>query len=402
MLAFGPGVPERAVELGKSVVVDRKVVRDHGAELVTTVNDRVTVCWTSGTEAAPKGVPRCHGDWLAVGRAVRDALGVTSESVIVNPFPLVNMAGFAAALLPWLLAGGHLVQHQPFDPAVFLGQLARHRATHTTMAPALLTMLLNNEELRAAADLSSLRRVGSGGAPLPPVVVRRWQEELGIEVVNFFGSNEGVCLLGSPVDFPDPILRAQHLPRYGTPGVRWSTGLADCTEVRLVDPVTGEQVTEPGGCGELRLRGPAVFGGYLPGTAAADPFDEDGFLCSGDVFEICGPDGRYLRFVDRVKEIIIRGGMNIAPAEIEALLADRPGVADIAIVGYPDPVLGERCCAFVAPAAGATVTLADLVAWLRARDVASFKLPERIEIVEALPRNPVGKVLRRELRQRIQ
>ncbi|MBF6327743.1 class I adenylate-forming enzyme family protein [Nocardia transvalensis] len=399
VFAFGPEIPEGAVTIDDFGAADRNRVADYESRLTVTVNDRVTVCWTSGTEAAPKGVPRCHGDWLAIGRGAQDGLHITSDSVLLNPFPLVNMAGFAASLLPWLLIGGHLVQHQPLDLPVFFAQIARHRVTHTSMPPALLTMLLDNETLRARADLSSLRRVGSGGAPLPPTVVRRWQEELGIEVVNFFGSNEGVCLLGSPADIPDPTLRAQHLPRYGAPGVRWSTGLADSTEVKLVDPATGSQVTDQGGRGELRLRGPAVFGGYLPGTAASDPFDEDGFLCSGDVFELCGPDGRYLRFVDRVKEIILRGGMNIAPAEIEALLIDHPAVADIAIVGYPDPVLGERCCAFVVPAPGATVTLADLVAHLRARDVASFKLPERIELVDTLPRNPVGKLLRRHLRR---
>ncbi|WP_306360348.1 class I adenylate-forming enzyme family protein [Nocardia sp. CC227C] len=398
VFAFGPDAPHGAVGLDEPDTAARERMRDYESGLAVTVNDRVTVCWTSGTEAAPKGVPRCHGDWLAMARGVQDGLQLTPDAVLLNPFPMVNMAGFAGSFLPWLLVGGHLVQHHPLDLPVFFGQIARHRVTHTSMPPALLTMLVQNDALRASTDLTSLRRVGSGGAPLPPGVVRRWQEEFGIEVLNYFGSNEGVCLLGAPADIPDPTMRAQHLPRYGAPGTRWSTRLAESTAVKLVDLTTGETVTEPGGRGELRLRGPAVFGGYLPGTATADPFDADGFLCSGDVFELAGEDGRYLRFVDRAKEIIIRGGMNIAPAEIEGLLTDHPGVAEVAVVGYPDPVLGEKCCAVVVPAAGATVTLADLVAHLRALDVASFKLPERLELVEALPRNPVGKVLRRELR----
>ncbi|WP_069162507.1 class I adenylate-forming enzyme family protein [Nocardia altamirensis] len=399
VFVFGPGVPDGAVALDEPAdAADRERTRFYVRGLTISVNDRVTVCWTSGTEAAPKGIPRCHGDWLAMGWGVQDALHITPESVLLNPFPMVNMAGFAAALLPWLLAGGHLVQHQPLDLPVFLGQIARYRVTHTSMPPALLTLLLHNEPLRASADLSSLQRVGSGGGPLSPSVVRGWQEVLGIDVVNFFGSNEGVCLLGSPIDFPDPEARAQYLPRYGAPGVRWATRLADSTAVKLVDVSTGAPVTEVGRSGELRLAGPAVFGGYLPGTATVDAFDEDGFLCSGDVFELCGMDGRYLRFVDRIKEIIIRGGMNIAPAEIEGLLADHPGIAEVAVVGYPDPVLGEKCCAFVVPTPGATVTLDGVVAHLRAHEVASFKLPERLEIVETLPRNPVGKLLRRHLR----
>ncbi|WP_280465175.1 class I adenylate-forming enzyme family protein [Nocardia brasiliensis] len=400
VFAFGPGVPDGAIPLEAPVAAaDRERLRFYVRGLTVSVNDRVTVCWTSGTEAAPKGVPRCHGDWLAMAWGVQDGLCLTPESVLLNPFPMVNMAGFAAALLPWLLVGGHLVQHQPLNLPVFLGQIARYRVTHTSMPPALLTMLLHNETLRASADLSSLQRVGSGGAPLPPGVVRGWQDELGIEVLNFFGSNEGVCLMGAPVDIPDPLTRAQHLPHYGAPGVRWATRLARSTTVKLVDVGTGAAVTAIGGTGELRLAGPAVFGGYLPGTATSEPFDEDGFLCSGDVFELCGVDGRYLRFVDRIKEIIIRGGMNIAPAEIEGLLTDHPAVADVAVVGYPDEVLGEKCCVFVVPAPGATVTLAALVAHLREREVASFKLPERLELIEALPRNPVGKLLRRELRE---
>ncbi|MFD6161382.1 class I adenylate-forming enzyme family protein [Nocardia sp. NPDC060256] len=399
VFAFGPAVPDNAITLDQPVdTADRERLRFYVRGLTVSVNDRVTICWTSGTEAAPKGIPRCHGDWLAMAWGVQDGLHLTPESVLLNPFPMVNMAGFAASFLPWLITGGHLVQHQPLDLPVFLGQIARHRVTHTSMPPALLTMLLHNEALRASADLSSLQRVGSGGAPLPPSVVRGWQEELGIEVLNFFGSNEGVSLLGAPIDFPDPIMRAQYLPHYGAPGVRWATRLAESTRVKLVDVSTGATVTEVGGIGELRLAGPAVFGGYLPGTATTEPFDDDGFLCSGDVFELCGVDGRYLRFVDRIKEIIIRGGMNIAPAEIEGLLADAPGVADVAVVGYPDPVLGEKCCAFVVSARGATVTLDGLVEHLRAREVASFKLPERLELVETLPRNPVGKLLRRELR----
>ncbi|MFI6172066.1 class I adenylate-forming enzyme family protein [Nocardia sp. NPDC051052] len=398
VFAFGPAVPDNAIALDEPVdAADRERLRCYVGGLTVSVNDRVTICWTSGTEAAPKGIPRCHGDWLAMAWGVQDGLHLTPESVLLNPFPMVNMAGFAASFLPWLITGGHLVQHQPLDLPVFLGQIARHRVTHTSMPPALLTMLLHNEALRASADLSSLQRVGSGGAPLPPSVVRGWQDDLGIEVLNFFGSNEGVSLLGAPVDFPDPVIRAQYLPRYGAPGVRWATRLAESTRVKLVDVRTGAPVTEVGGIGELRLAGPAVFGGYLPGTAT-EPFDADGFLCSGDVFELCGEDGRYLRFVDRIKEIIIRGGMNIAPAEIEGLLADAPGVAEVAVVGYPDPVLGEKCCAFVVPEPGATVTLDGLVEHLRAREVASFKLPERLEIVDALPRNPVGKLLRRELR----
>ncbi|MFI6572826.1 class I adenylate-forming enzyme family protein [Nocardia fluminea] len=404
VFTFGPpasngGLPlDAAPATGDSVEAARRAY----TALPRSVNDCITICWTSGTEAAPKGVPRCHGDWIAVGQAVQDGLETDEASVMLNPFPVVNMAGFATSLLPWLLGGGHLVLHHPLDMAVYLDQLQRYRVTHTSMPPAILTMLLQREDLRAAHDLSALRRVGSGGAPLPPGVVRDWQYSLGVEVLNFFGSNEGVCLLGAPSDTPDPMIRAEYLPNYGALDRSWVSSVAERTSVRLVDLATGRQVTAIGGRGELRLKGPTIFAGYLEGTAASSPFDDDGYLCSGDIFELCGDNGEYLRFVDRSKEIIIRGGMNIAPAEIEGILIDHPAVADVAIVGYHDDVLGEKCCAVVVPATGDGVALEDLVNFLRAKEVASFKLPERIVTVDELPRNPIGKLQRRDIRSAIE
>ncbi|WP_342800392.1 class I adenylate-forming enzyme family protein [Nocardia sp. No.11] len=399
VFVFGPDPDPRAVSMDSSASsAATEEARRYVDGLVRTIGDRITICWTSGTEAAPKGVPRCHADWFASAQAAQDGLETDESSVILNPFPMVNMAGFAAAFLPWLVGGGHLVQHQPLDLAVFLAQIARHRVTHTSMPPAILAMLLQQDALRDSVDLSSLQRVGSGGAPLPPSVVRRWQDEFGIEVLNFFGSNEGVCLLGAPADIPDPAVRALHLPNYGAPDREWATRVAKMTSVRLVDPVTGADVHAVGERGELRLKGPSVFGGYLEGTAASSPFDDQGYLCSGDVFELGGERGEYLIFVDRIKEIIIRGGMNIAPAEIEGLLMEHPGVGDVAVIGYPDDVFGEKCCAVVVPAPGASVELADLVNHLRDRQVASFKLPERLEIVDTIPRNPVGKIMRRTIR----
>ncbi|APE38447.1 2,3-dihydroxybenzoate-AMP ligase [Nocardia mangyaensis] len=403
VFTFGLPVPNggRPLDAAPATAESLEAARRAHAALPRSVNDCITICWTSGTEAAPKGVPRCHGDWIAVGQAVQDGLETDPASVMLNPFPMVNMAGFATSLLPWLLGGGHLVLHHPLDMAVYLDQLQRYRVTHTSMPPAILTMLLQREDLRAAHDLSALRRVGSGGAPLPPGVVRDWQYSLGVEVLNFFGSNEGVCLLGAPSDTPDPMIRAEYLPNYGAPDRSWVTEVAERTSVRLVDLATGEQVTEVGGRGELRLQGPTIFAGYLAGTAASSPFDDDGYLCSGDIFELCGDNGEYLRFVDRSKEIIIRGGMNIAPAEIEGILIDHPAVADVAVVGYPDDVLGEKCCAVVVPATAAGVELEDLVDFLRAKEVASFKLPERIVTVDELPRNPIGKLQRRDIRSAI-
>ncbi|WP_379616771.1 class I adenylate-forming enzyme family protein [Pseudonocardia sp. GCM10023141] len=360
-------------------------------------NDCLTICWTSGTESRPKGVPRAHYEWLTMTSGTVEAPGLTRDSVLLNPFPMVNMAGISGMFLPWLRVGCVLVQHHPFDLAVFLAQVRDERVTYTVAPPALLAMLLQHEELLAGADLSSLRHVGSGSAPLQEWMVRGWHERLGISVINFFGSNEGIALMTDVVRMTDPAQRARFFPRYGG-GREWSFAVAQQTTVKLVDPDTGAIVEEPGRPGELHLKGPSVFAGYLDAAALPDPFDADGFLRTGDVFVIDGPNGEFLRYVDRAKDLIIRGGTNIAPAELETMIASHPAVADVAVVGYPDDVLGERVAAVVATRAGQSITLADVIAHLEAQQIAGYKLPERLELRDALPRNPVGKILKRQLR----
>ncbi|MEZ0073275.1 class I adenylate-forming enzyme family protein [Planotetraspora sp. GP83] len=364
-------------------------------------NDCVTICWTSGTESTPKGVRRTHYDWLAASWVTVDAPRLTADDVLLNPFPMVNMAGINGMFLPWLRVGGVLVQHHPFDLPTFLRQIAEERATYTVAPPALLTMLLARPDLLATTDIGSLRLIGSGSAPLAPSMVKGWQEDYGIGIINFFGSNEGIALITDPHDVPDPEQRALFFPRYGVPGVKWSIRSAEQISTRLVDPDTGEEVTEPGRPGELRIKGPMVFPGYLQGDRLPSPFDERGYLKTGDVFVIDGERGEFLRYVDRVKDLIIRGGMNIAPAELEGLISAHPDVAEVAVLGYPDEVLGEKVCAVVVPKEGRTVTLDALLTHLRAAQIASYKLPERLELREALPRNPVGKILKRDIRREL-
>ncbi|MHB8671027.1 MAG: class I adenylate-forming enzyme family protein [Acidimicrobiales bacterium] len=394
-----------ACDLGVAILDARAAGADPAPAPVATraadPNECVTICWTSGTESAPKGVPRSHYDWLAVSRATAEAPALTGEDVVLNPFPMVNMAGIGGMLLPWLRVGATLVQHQPFDLPTFLSQVATERVTYTVAPPALLTLLLQREELLASTDISSLRVLGSGSAPLPPAMVKGWEERHGVPVINFFGSNEGVALLSDPVNIPDPEERARYFPRYGAEGISWSSRVADWMSTRLVDPVTGEEIHEGGRPGELRIKGPTVFAGYLGQADLADPFDEQGFLRTGDLFELAGERLQYLRYVDRAKDLVIRGGMNIAPAELESLLSDHPKISESAAVGLPDDVLGERVCLFAVPAPGQELTLEEVVGFLRERRIASYKLPERLEVVEELPRNAIGKVLKRELRRRL-
>ena len=366
-------------------------------------SEAVTLCWTSGTEAAPKAVPRCANSWHVIGNGCAAAPALTADDVILSPFPLVNMAGFGGVLVPWLLTGATLVCHHPFDMPTFVHQIATERVSYTLAPPALLVGMLDAPGLMESTDLSSLRVIGSGSAPLPPRLIARWRERTGIEVTNFFGSNEGIGLISDQHTVPDPEQRATYFPWFGGPApdggvLRWPNPVADGFRTRLVDPDTGEQITTPETPGELRVRGPTVFGGYRGGSGA-DVFDEQGYLRTGDLFAIAAHDRTLLRYVDRLRDVIVRGGTNIAPAELEALIGTLPLVAEVAVVGTPDERLGETVTAVVVPAAGGEPpTLDGIVAALRERRIASYKLPERLEIVEALPRNALGKVLKRELR----
>ena len=363
-----------------------------------TAADVATVCWTSGTTGTPKGVPRTHAMWSETGRFQVDALGLDSADRILCPFPLVNMAGIGGMAMPWLLSQSTLVLHQPLDLPVFLGQLESERITYTVAPPPLLNMLLRDESILAGADLSALRIITSGSAPLDPWMIEGW-EARGVEICNAFGSNEGVSLLSTRSAVPDPVQRARLFPEPDREGV----------EARIIDMATGEDINEAGRPGELLFAGPTVFDGYV-GSDGSEFVD--GFFRSGDIFEWATPETvgeggpRLLRFVDRAKDIVIRGGMNVSAAEVEALVSSHPLVAECAVVGYPDPDLGERVGVFVVPSPtstegdGQVPDLAAIVDLMRSAEVASYKIPERIELIESLPRNPVGKVVKPELRER--
>ena len=245
---------------GIAAADDRSGLAAHLAGFSPDPNDCVTICWTSGTESTPKGVQRTHYDWMAMCTGTVEGPDLTADDVLLNPFPMVNMAGINGMFLPWLKVGGLLVQHHPFDLATFLRQIEQYRATYTVAPPALLTTLLQNEALLAQTDISSLRMLGSGSTPLAPSLLQGWHDRYGIEIINFYGSNEGIALLGTPKDIPDPAVRALYFPRYGARS--WSISMSRPTLARIVDPATGAEITEAGVPGELRIKGPACS----PGT----------------------------------------------------------------------------------------------------------------------------------------
>lgn len=364
----------------------------------------LTLCWTSGTEARPKGVPRDHNHWGLNGRILVWGAGLLAGDVLLNPFPLVNIASIGGLLMPWLEVTGKLVLHHPFDLTVFLQQIAAERVTYTIAPPAVLTALLKQPALLGGSDISSLRAIGSGSAPLSPWLIEGWAESYGIEIANIFGSNEGMSLFSSATDVPDRAQRAHFFPRFGARDCHWDSEIARVIRTRLIDRASGEEITAPGTPGEMQIGGGATISSYWhsPELDAA-AFDGEWFK-TGDLFEIAGEGelARFYRFVGRCKEIIVRGGVNISPAEIDQLLIGLPGVREAASVGIPDADLGERIVAALVMEPGAEPpTIAEAGAWMAAAGAAVFKRPERIVTLSALPRNAMNKVLRAELREMV-
>jgi non-ribosomal peptide synthetase component E (peptide arylation enzyme) len=400
-LCFGQSV-RNATSINLDDRGDHANWRAYTASLDRSADDILTICWTSGTTGQPKGVPRSHNHWRISALATSSAANFTAEDVMLNPFPLVNMAALGGFLFPWVMCQSTLVLHHPFDLSLFLKQLESEQITYTIAAPTILTMLLNQRDLLDQIDLSALRAIGSGGAPLSEWMVSTFQQDYNIIVANIFGSNEGLCLTSSGVDLPDPNERAQYFPRFGLEGRQWTNEVSSMVQTRLVDLETREVISDPGIEAELEISGPSVFDGYWQAeTTNLEVFSEDGFFRTGDVFEIpLDPDkSDYYHFVGRSKDIIIRGGMKISPDQIDNLLAAHPALTSAAVVGYEDPILGERIGVAAVPAMDTELTLEMITDYLKEQGLAIFKQPERLLIVDALPLNATGKVLRRELKQ---
>jgi len=407
IIAAGSDLPDGVASLDRLLLEpkDTAALETQLAASPVDANDIFTVCWTSGTEADPKGVPRSHNHWIAPAWAPVDGAKLPQGCTVLCPFPMVNLSGIGAMMTVWILTGGKMVLHHPFNLPVYLQQIAVEKAQFPVAPPVLLTLLLHNEELLAKADLSSVICIGSGSAPLSPAMVAGWQKR-GIVVMNFYAANEGQVLASGIDDCPDPEDRARFFPRFGAEGFTFTNRCTRGMQSRIVDPATSEPIEEPGVLGELRVKGPTMFPGYWRRPdLTAKAFDDQGYFCTGDLFEIGVADGepsRY-RFVGRLKDLIIRGGFKIAPEEIENLLAGMPAIQEAAVVGLPSQrTQDEDVCVVVVPKAGESVTLPEIKTFLRKKDIASYKIPRRLVVFDSLPRNALGKVIKREIRERVE
>jgi acyl-CoA synthetase (AMP-forming)/AMP-acid ligase II len=402
--SFGAEVPEGAVALALSTEAPAGAggYKDYAHSIEISANDIFTICWTSGTTGQPKGVPRSHNMWLSSATGSHDAALLLDNEILLNPFPMVNMAAIGGFLYCWLMRACTLVLHQPFDMQIFLKQIQDEKIAYTIAPPAVLTMLLKKREILDAMDLSSLRCIGSGSAPLSEFMVAGFGKNYGIDILNIFGSNEGICLCSGPKELPDHGDRAQFFPRFGVEGFEWANRAGNRVKTRLVSLESGEEVNEPGERGEMEIWGSTVFDGYYKSPEAnAEVFTGDGYFRTGDVFEITGGGDvpKFYKFVGRCKDIIVRGGVNISPDEIDNELAAHPKVAEVCVVGIDDEIMGERIGVAVVTKPGENVALEDLTDFLKEQGLAVFKLPEKLLCVDELPHNATGKVVRREVKE---
>ncbi|MGF7150162.1 acyl-CoA synthetase (AMP-forming)/AMP-acid ligase II [Sphingomonas zeicaulis] len=342
------------------------------------------ILFTSGTTGQPKGAMHNHGQalWMPAIWNESNDLRAGDRMAIVNPF--FHSFGYRSGWISALIAGITAYPIATFDADALLDLIEREKISVLMGPPTIFSSLLEHPRF-GDYDLSSLRVGHTGASNVPVDLIRAGRETFGFDLfLTSFGQTESTALVS--VNYPDAsfetIARTVGKP---LPGVA----------LRIVDPAGNIQ--PQGKSGELLVRGPNVMQGYFedPEQTAAT-IDTDGWLHTGDVGCI-GEDGN-LRILDRLKDVVIVGGFNAYPAEIEAILRKHPAIADICIIAWPDPRMGEVCAACAILRAGATLTLAELTAWSR-EQMANYKVPRHLVLFDQFPRTPLGKIQKFLLRE---
>ena len=367
----------------------RAALRKDAPETLRTApsaaDDLAAILFTSGSEGFPKGVMLTHNNIIASERSFAASFGLACHDVMLMPAPVAHATGFHHGVTAPFMLGSTSILLDIFNPCSFLALLAQHRCTCSMGSTPFLHDILCALQ-QDSFDISSLRFFLCGGAPIPSHMVRMAQEA-GFKVLGVYGSTESVPHTAVGVD--DSFEHIAYTDGKAIPGI----------EVRVVDK---ERRPVPWGVeGEEASRGPNVFMGYFKQPElTARCLDENGWYYSGD---LCVMDAEgYIRITGRKKDMIVRGGENISTVEVENILLQHPAVADAAVVAMPDPRLVERVCAYVVLHDAHTgFTMEEMTRCFAQKEIAQYKYPERLEIIDALPRTASGKVKKYALRQDI-
>lgn len=346
--------------------------------------DVIVQMYTSGTTGVPKGVLTTHAN-LAVTAQTSRRWAFDERSVSLTPLPMFHIGGIGWAYCG-LWHGATTILVRDFEPAAVLDVLERRRVTNAVLVPTMLQML-TAQQGAAERDYSALRSIAYGAAPITTPVLKASLRTFGCGLVGLYGLTEST---GGVVALEPEDHDREHLLRSAGRPYPW-------VELRIANPVSGEP-HGPGAVGEVWLRAPNVMAGYFnrPAETAA-ALTADGWLRTGDGGYL--DEEGYLFLTDRIKDMIVSGGENVYPVEVEEALAQHPDVAEAAVIGVPHPHWGEAVMALIVPRPGARPAPEELIAFARER-LAGYKLPRTIELVTELPRTPSGKVLKRELRDR--
>jgi 2,3-dihydroxybenzoate-AMP ligase len=344
-----------------------------------------TMLLSGGTTSLSKLIPRTHDDYVLNARLCGAVGGFDENTVLMAILPLGHNYNLASpGMLATFFYGGTVVLAPSGDAADVFALVERERVTTIAAVVPLISAWLNSE-IPERYDLGSLKVIQNGGARLAPELRGRLRDRFGCTPQEIYGTAEGLINM-TRLDDPDDLLLE-------------SSGAPVCTddEIRVVDD-DGREVDD-GVSGELVTRGPYTIRGYYNAPDKnREAFTADGFYRMGDIVH---KQGRHVFTEGRRKDLINRGGEKISCEEVENLIYGHPKVKVATLVAMPDPVFGEKACAFVVPKPGETLTFHELIAYLKAQKIATFKLPERLEVVAELPLSPVGKILKRQLREMI-
>jgi 2,3-dihydroxybenzoate-AMP ligase len=385
---FVAGEPLRG-QIGLGSLLESSITRSDLEAILTEVkldpSEVALMLLSGGTTSLSKLIPRTHNDYVYNALQCGRVGGLSEQSVLMPILPLAHNYNLSSpGLMGTLYHGGTVVLAPSPDPETVFPLIERERVTVVPAAIPIVASWLNST-VPERHDLSSLKVVESGGARLAPELRARLREKLGCMPQEIYGTAEGLINMVRLDADEEAILNSSGMP------------VCDDDEIKVLDDQDRE--VADGEPGELCVRGPYTIRGYYNAPEKnREAFTADGYYRMGDIVR---KRARYVYTEGRRKDLINRGGEKISCDEIENYIFAHPKVKAVTLVGMPDETFGEKACAFVIPKPDESLTLEELVAFLKAKRIASFKLPERLEIVSEFPTSPVGKILKRELRERI-